>query len=157
MATPLYLLDTSILLHLIRGKSTGQHIDATFQLRHQVYTPLICIVSHGEIWSLARGNGWGPQKRLALDVMLGNLVTVDIHSDQVIDAYVEIEDASRNVPAGAIEMGKNDLWIAAASKVAGATLLTCDKDFDHLDPGQIRRVYIDPRTASPPPTPGAQP
>ena len=46
-------LDTNILLHLIRGKSIGMYIDTMFQLRHQVNTPLVCIDSHGEIWSLA--------------------------------------------------------------------------------------------------------
>jgi tRNA(fMet)-specific endonuclease VapC len=29
-------------------------------------------------------------------------------------------------------MGKNDLWIAATASVLSATLLTTDKDFDHL-------------------------
>ncbi len=85
MPAPLYLLDTNILLHLIRGKATGAYIDATYQLRNQTYTPLICIVTHGEIWTLAKENGWGSAKRLALEVMLSNLVTVDIHSDPVID------------------------------------------------------------------------
>ena len=53
-------------------------------------------------------------------------------------------------------MGKNDLWIAATAKATGATLLTTDKDFDHLYPGQINRIYIDPASALPannPPTP----
>ena len=59
----------------------------------------------------------------------------------MIEAYVEIEYVSRRVPAGAIVMGKNDLWIAAVTKVTGATLLTCDTDFDHLHPGQITRNY----------------
>jgi tRNA(fMet)-specific endonuclease VapC len=156
MAVLLYLLDTSVLLHLIRGKATGSYIEATFRLKQQNFTPLICIVTHGEIWSLARENRWGADKRATLAVMLANLVTVDINSDDVIEAYVEIEDASRRAPGGAIHLGKNDLWIAAVTKVSGATLLTCDKDFDHLDPGQISRVYIDPRTGSIPP-PGAQP
>jgi tRNA(fMet)-specific endonuclease VapC len=158
MPAPLYLLDTNILLHLIRGKATGAYIDATYQLQKQTYTPLIGVVTHGEIWALARENGWGPAKRLALEVMLSNLVTVDIHSDSVIEAYVEIEYVSRRVPGGAIVMGKNDLWIAAVTKVTGATLLTCDTDFDHLHPGQITRIYIDPRMAppltSPPPFQG---
>jgi hypothetical protein len=29
MSAPLYLLDTNILLHLIRGKAIGAYIDAT--------------------------------------------------------------------------------------------------------------------------------
>lgn len=147
MSPSLYLLDTSILLHLIRGKSTGSYIDTTYKLRAQRYTPLICVVTHGEIWSLAREHAWGEQKQLALEVMLSNLVTVDVNSDAVIAAYVDIEEASRRVPGGAVNMGKNDLWIAAATKVSGATLLTCDRDFDHLDSGQISHVYIDPNCA----------
>jgi predicted nucleic acid-binding protein len=139
---------------LIRGKATGIYIDATYQLRQQTYTPLICVVTHGEIWSMARENAWGDARRLALEVMLSNLVTVDINSDAVFEAYVDVEDTSRRVPHGAVTMGKNDLWIAAVAKVTGATLLTCDKDFDHLHPGQIARIYIDPRSAQPqPPSP----
>ena len=30
-------------------------------------------------------------------------------------------------------MGKNDLWIAATAAVLDATLLTMDKDFNHLN------------------------
>jgi len=41
-------------------------------------------------------------------------------------------------------MGKNDLWIAATAHVTGATLLTTDKDFDHLDPQFLVRVWINP-------------
>ena len=156
MAALLYLLDTSILLHLVRGKATGSYIKATFQLGQQNPKPLICVVTLGEIWSLARENGWRAAKRAALAAMLADLVTVDLNSDDMIEAYVEIEDASRRAAGGAVSMGKNDVWIAAVAKVTGATLLTCDKDFDHLDPGQISRVYIDPRTGSTPP-PGAQP
>ena len=63
--------------------------------------------------------------------MLSNLVTVDINADQVFDAYVDVEETSRKARGGAVNLGKNDLWIAAVTKVTGATLLTCDKDFDH--------------------------
>src|SRR5438309_2117285 len=98
MPPPIYLLDTNILLHLIRGKSTGAYIEATYQLRNQLYTPLICVVTHGEIWSLARQNAWEPPKRMALEIMLSNLVTVDINSGQVFEAYVDVEAASRTAP-----------------------------------------------------------
>ncbi len=35
-------------------------------------------------------------------------------------------------------MGKNDLWIAATAYVTGASLMTTDGDFDHLN-----GVYLD--------------
>ena len=31
-----------------------------------------------------------------------------------------------------IKMGKNDLWISATTNILGGTLLTMDKDFNHL-------------------------
>ena len=73
MPASLYLLDTNILLHLIRGKSTGAYIDSTYQLQKQTDTPLFCIVTHGEIWTLATENGWGPGKRIDLGREFGLL------------------------------------------------------------------------------------
>jgi predicted nucleic acid-binding protein len=35
-------------------------------------------------------------------------------------------------------MGKNDLWIAATASVYKMTLMTMDKDFEHLD-----EVFLD--------------
>lgn len=75
------------------------------------------------------------------------MVTVDIHVTEVIDAYVEIDVLSQQHPAGARNMGKNDLWIAACASAAGATLLTTDKDFDHLSPHLLTVAYIDPASA----------
>lgn len=148
--TPLlHLLDTNVLLALIRGKALGRYIDASFNLRTQPQRPLVCIVSHGEIWALARQNRWGAAKRAALENMLNNLVPVDINHPAVIDAYVEIDDASRRQPKGAVNMGKNDMWIAAVARVTGATLLTTDGDFDHLIPGVIQGVKIDPASKLP--------
>lgn len=55
-------------------------------------------------------------------------------------------------------MGKNDVWIAATTKVAGATLLTTDNDFDHLSATSplhaagmpvIELAWIDPANGKP--------
>jgi len=40
-------------------------------------------------------------------------------------------------------MGDNDIWIAATASVLKATLLTTDRDFDHLDGVFLRVFYID--------------
>ena len=121
MPPPVYLLDTNILLHLIRGKSTGLYIDATFQLQKQtLHAPDLRRLPRRNLVPRPRER-LGPGEEAALEVMLSNLVTVDINADQVFDAYVDVEDASRNAPGGAVHMGKNDLWIAAVAKVTGAT------------------------------------
>lgn len=44
--------------------------------------------------------------------------------------------------SSAQNMGKNNLWIAACALATGATLLTTDKDFDHLHPNPLRVIRI---------------
>ena len=144
MSAPLYLLDTGILLALVRGGQLGKHVERTYQLKSQNQRPLASIVSKAEIRVLAASRDWGGTKKDALENLLANVVLVDVNSDEVIDAYVEVDLFSRQWGAGPIKMGKNDLWVAATAKVTRARLLTTDKDFDHLDGVLLTRDYFDP-------------
>lgn len=137
MIERLYLLDTNVLLLLVRGGSIGGSIDARYGLRSMKQRPFVSIVSHGEIRVLAKRNGWGESKLLALQRALDGLVTIDINRPAVIDAYVELELVSSSQPGGARNMGKNDVWIAACARAARATLLTTDEDFAHLQPDHL--------------------
>lgn len=145
----LYLLDTNVVLALVRGRALGLFIDSTFGLSTAKRRPAISVVTHGEVRALASRNRWGEDKLTALQGMLDALVTVDVNVAEVIDAYVEIDIYSQQHPDGARNMGKNDLWIAACAKASGATLLTTDKDFDHLNPGLLTVKYIDPTSTLP--------
>lgn len=40
-------------------------------------------------------------------------------------------------------MGKNDIWIAATAIAMQADLITCDKDFLHLDGEMLKVHYLD--------------
>jgi tRNA(fMet)-specific endonuclease VapC len=142
MSQRLHLLDTNILLALVRGQGLGSHIDQRFGLSGATQRPLVSIVSHGEIWVMARRNNWGTGRCQALRTMLDNLVTVQLDHPQVIEAYVHLDLYSHNHPRGARNMGKNDLWIAAAARASGATLLTTDQDFAHLIPDEISGVIL---------------
>lgn len=117
-----FLLDTSVLLHLARGKQLGLYIDKTYNLSQAVHRPLVSIVSHGELWVLADRNNWGQEKRQALSGMLDNMVTIDLNDHTVIQAYVEVERASQNLAVGSRILSNNDLWIAACTKAADAIL-----------------------------------
>jgi tRNA(fMet)-specific endonuclease VapC len=149
MSGSVYLLDTNVLLALIRGRELGRYIDGYFGLRHGRQRPLVCIVSHGEIWVLARRCNWGADRREALQIMLASLVPVQLDHPGVIDAYVHLDLCSHGHSQGARNMGKNDLWIAAAAHASGATLLTTDQDFAHLIPSEMEGVIIDPRDRRP--------
>ena len=152
MAAPLYLLDTNILVALIRNGPLGQYIDATYPLRHQANKALISAVTKGEIRSLARQFKWGQAKRQTLALLVQNdLVSVEIDQPAIMDAYEEIDWFSLSHPVGAYNMGKNDLWIAATAKATAAVLLTTDTDFDHLDPAHIKHIRIPPNATLPGP------
>lgn len=139
MATPpTYLLDTGILLHWVRGSKVATVVDGQFQLRAASFRPLICEVSLGEMEAFARTEKWGEQKRTKLKELKKELITVDISDSRVIEAYADLSSLAKANGWG-IFHGKNDLWVGAATRVSGATLLTVDKDFlplrdgNHLD------------------------
>ncbi len=147
---PLYLPDTNVLVALLRAGTLGQHIDSTYQLRQAKFKPLVSVVSVGEILSLAKRFTWGAKKTAEISKLLSSLVVEDINAPEILAAYAEIDHASQ---AAGRKMGKNDVWIAATARVTGATLLTTDRDFDHLAAGggpssfvlpTINLVWIDP-------------
>jgi len=142
-----WLLDTNVLLHWVRGSKTAEAIDAQFQLRTANFRPLICEVSLGEIEAFARAERWSPEKRGKLKTLKKELVAVDISDDRVIDAYADLSTLAKS-KGWAIFHDKNDLWIAAATRVSGATLLTTDKSaFQPLrDAGELSAVILDPLT-----------
>ena len=137
-----YLLDTSVILHLVRGKVLGQHIRDNYDLLHCQPRPLVCLVSLAEMRVLAELHGWGEPKRNALVAAFRSLTMVNINHPTVIDAYVKLDLCARSHPKGARQMGKNDLWIAACAAAANAYLLTTDKDFEFLIPGHVQGEVI---------------
>ena len=136
-----YLLDTNVLVALIRGNHLGQKIDAEYNLRAELNRSMISVVTVGEIYALGRKFGWGQNKLDTLQSLLDELVWIDINRPEVLKSYGEIDHDSERMGRS---MAKNDVWIAATAKATGATLLTTDKDFDHLDGNHITRIWIDP-------------
>ena len=143
---PTYLLDTGILLHWVRGSKVATVVDGQFQLRAANFRPLICEVSLGEIEAFARTQKWGEPKRAKLKELKKELIAVDISDSRVIDAYADLSSLAKANGWG-IFHGKNDLWVAAATRVTGATLLTVDKDFFPLRDGKhIDVIMLDAMT-----------
>jgi predicted nucleic acid-binding protein len=59
MTTERYLLDTSVMLLLVRGEEPGRAIDQRFGLSTAAERPLVSIVTYAELQVLARRNHWG--------------------------------------------------------------------------------------------------
>jgi tRNA(fMet)-specific endonuclease VapC len=138
MIEALLLLDTSIVIHLLRGKATGECIEQTYGLRDRPERPLVSIVTLGELRGFARYRNWGAPRVALLDELVRNLIVVDIRHASVLDRYAEIHAFCRKRGSS---MGDNDKWIAATASAARATLITTDQDFAPLH-GEFLSVIV---------------
>ena len=136
----LILLDTNILVHLLRGKAAGQWLDTTYLLSTRHVRPLLSVVSLGELLALAEKWSWKTEKQQQIHALVQSYVVVDINHRPVLDSYARL--SSRWERAGK-RMEQNDLWIAASAEAAGAAILTTDRDFGKLSES-IAVEWVDP-------------
>lgn len=142
MARPtVYLLDTNIILHLIRGSALGRHIQAKYGLGTILAEGLISIVTVAEVMAFARKRAWGKNRLARMQNLLDSFDQIDINYPELIEGYADIDAASYRLHH---VMGKNDLWIAATAHMLQIPLLTMDKDFDHLNGQWLTVVWVDP-------------
>lgn len=139
MASVPDLLDTNILVHLIRDDATGQLLKRERGLLLNEDVPAFCMVSEGELRSLAYQFGWGAEKAGQIRFLLEYFRRIPIDAPEVIEAYAVIDAYSKG---RGVTMGKNDVWIAAAAHVTGFELLTTDRDFDHLHGVFLTRTLV---------------
>lgn len=131
----LLLLDTTVLVDVLRDTPTGRQINSEFKLTSRAERPLLCSVVEGEVLGLARLLEWGQDKLDKLCDLLNELVRVESSHPAIVAEYAVIYvDAHKN----GYPKGENDLWIGATAKVVDAALVTSDKDFlwmngRHLD------------------------
>ncbi|NBB79638.1 MAG: PIN domain-containing protein [Verrucomicrobia bacterium] len=148
-----YLLDTNMLVGFSRKAIWAKRTYETYQLgapENMTFTSAIC---RGELLALAEKWGWGTGKRDALVQVLNQFPTVDINKESILNAYAAIDTWTHGKPVSSMElptpprpavvMKQNDMWIAATAVATGATLLTTDKDFDHLDGVVLNRIWVD--------------
>jgi tRNA(fMet)-specific endonuclease VapC len=144
-----YFFDTNIILAYLRQNRIADTVTAILSLTetNRVY---ISVVTIGEIWSIATQNNWGSARRTKLEELLDSYIQISVVENELLIRYAEIDAFSQNKlpnhPLGdsARNMGKNDLWIAASASLLSASLITTDKDFDHLHGRFIEVIWIDP-------------
>jgi predicted nucleic acid-binding protein len=137
----LYLPDTNILVHYIRDDSIKRYVESQFQLLMTEAVPILNCAIEAETRSISAGRTWGGAKIEQMEFLFSTFRRVSIERSDIIRAYTLIDVYSHR---RGIDMGKNDLWIAATASVTGSILLTTDKDFDHLESIFLTRVWIDP-------------
>lgn len=135
----LIVLDTNIVVHTLRGSSTGYEIERRFQLTSRYETPVVSSVTLGEIFGLARAWNWGETRMKRLNELMNEFVQIDAGRVEVVNAYSDVYVLSRGL---GYTMGQNDMWIAATCLASGAQLVTTDGDFDWLHPEVIIRHFV---------------
>jgi tRNA(fMet)-specific endonuclease VapC len=123
------LLDTNILVHLLRGRRAAEQLESTYSLGQRSPRPAISVISKGEIKSLAQQFEWGTDKLEKIDSLLAAMPSIDITARVIHDAYAKFDHSTLQ---RGTQLGKNDLWIAASAYVTDSTLLTTDGDFEPL-------------------------
>jgi tRNA(fMet)-specific endonuclease VapC len=136
-----YILDTNILLHIIRESPTFDRLIKPLDLFNGTNKVVISAVSVGELLSISQQNEWGVRKKSTIENLVNSLQIIPIQKRILLNAYADIDTfsqgrhSSKSLPEGtnsARNMGKNDLWIAATAHLLEAVLITTDNDFDHL-------------------------
>ncbi|MGJ8667010.1 MAG: PIN domain-containing protein [Patiriisocius sp.] len=137
------VLDTCAVIHIIRQSNQGKQALNWINSLEVQPIQVISVVTKAELITFAQIAGWQSSKLAFLNKFLKGVTYVDIiHSDNLlIDNYKIIDCYSKNIipdnkgvfkGGSHVTMGKNDLWIGATALTLNATLLTTDKDFDHL-------------------------
>lgn len=144
-----YFFDTNIVLAYLRQNRIADAVTAILSLT-ETNRVHISVVTIGEIWSIATQNNWGSARRTKLEDLLDSYIQISIVENELLIRYAEIDAFSQNKlqdnPLGdsARNMGKNDLWIVASASLLSASLITTDKDFDHLHGQFAEVIWIDP-------------
>ena len=146
----IYLPDTNCLLAYLRKNKLAHHIDTQYAPFADENMAVISAVNVGELQSISLQSNWGSVRRIEFAEFLKLFRTLDINYASIVQRYAEIDAFSQNKLSGkplgisSRNMGKNDLWIAATASVLKATLITTDKDFDHLHGVFVDVLWLDP-------------
>ncbi len=139
-----YLLDTNIIVTYARSIKLADQLEKTYNLFNDENYVAISVVTLGELNSLTRQYNYGLKRQTTINSLVELVYPIDINTQAIIDRYGEIDAYSQNklndrpLKMTSRNMGKNDLWIAATASVYDLTLVTMDKDFNHL-----KDVFLD--------------
>lgn len=143
-----YLIDTNILVIYSRDNEIAKKIETEYQIFNRNNRLAISTISLGEINAITKKLQLDKRRKSKISEIVENLNEFNINVREVIERYGDIDAYSQGKIGAnqgefsARNMGKNDIWIAATASVFGLTLITTDKDFDHLNEVYLSVKYI---------------
>jgi predicted nucleic acid-binding protein len=149
----IYLLDTNILLGVLRTSPFAIHAEQDHKIFHQANFAFISVITIGEMRSLAMQLNWGEDRKEKLERLIRKVPHLDINKEPIMKKYAEIDafNLGRHprlqLEGSARKVGDNDCWIAATASAVNARLITTDHDFDHLNGVFLDVIWVDPQSA----------
>ncbi len=145
-----FLLDTGVLLGFVRQARWAHAVHVNHDLGSTEAMSFTSVICQGELLALSEKLGGGAKRRSVLEEALGNFPTLGI-TPLVLQSYALIDAWTHGrpvtgfppPPTPAVSMKQNDIWIAASACVSQATLLSTDKDFEHLHDIWVDYAYAD--------------
>lgn len=148
-----YVLDTNVLIHLLRNSPTWLYIQEEYNPFGDENETFLSFATVAEVLSIAKQIGWGQAKLAQLATLFEELEVITLTGtpeDHLLQAYVDIDSYSQGkgdipLPEGvsARNMGKHDIWIAATAFALDASLISTDKDFQHLNGVFLDFLYVE--------------
>jgi tRNA(fMet)-specific endonuclease VapC len=89
----IFLLDTNILVHILRNKRA--YFERTFQINMPEHRLIISAVTIGELRAFALRNKWGANKKQQMEELIDEFFVVEIHNDAIHNRYAEIDTFSQ--------------------------------------------------------------
>lgn len=117
-----YLLDTSSVIELLRGKELAQVLVEDFFLNDAATRIFISSITKGELNPLEER--FGDKKKSLLDQFYKRSIEIPPSIREIVNEFANI-----NIKCRKFTVGQNDLWIAATANYLNIQLITCDKDF----------------------------
>lgn len=134
-----YILDTNVIIALVRGNDLGKKIIEEIKPYSALNKVFLSIVTVAELQVFSAVHNWGQAKMELLYGYFDNSFSISIDNDTLLLRYLDIELYNHNRHPGFpragshYKMGKNDIWIAATAIATDSTLITTDRDFEHLN------------------------
>lgn len=137
--SPLLVLDTNVLVHLLRNNALGQAIEKTYSLTTRLERPLLSSIVEGELRGLAESWNWGSTKIQKLETTLNELVRISAGEPEIVATYGKLYAHQSKIGK---KVGENDLWIGATAAAINGTVITCDTDFLNFDRTMVSYIHF---------------
>lgn len=138
----LFVFDTSVIANSLKRRTFSSVMFKELNLLSEDARVFISSVTKGELSVLQTTSR---DKRLLLEILYNIFIEISPATRELTHYYSNLHIQNKKL---GLNVGQNDLWIAATANYLNIPLVTCDKDFLRLFENKLMRkkpLYFDPK------------